>query len=138
MLSMRSQAYCLVLLLAGLSGCSSSAEVSGKVTVRGKEVVGGDIVFSPLDDDGKASLGKPGMAGLGEDGSYSLKLESGPSGLAKRFAVRFTPAPLPPMPEAEARVAVSPYLGMIPKEGEVEVKPGINVINVELIRATKK
>jgi hypothetical protein len=41
------------------------------------------------------------------------------------------------MPEAEARVAVIPYLGFTPKQAEVEIKPGINVVDIELVRAQK-
>jgi hypothetical protein len=132
MLSARSQALGFV-LAAGLCGCSAgSATVSGKVTAEGKEVTGGSIILSPLGGEDNAFPGKPGVADIGRDGTYSLKLEPGKGGLAQRFAVRFTPPNLPLMPEEEARVAVVPYLGFTPRQSEVEVNPGTNVIDIEL------
>jgi hypothetical protein len=133
MFSVRSRTLLFLVLAAGLCGCSGgSAAITGKVTADGKEVTAGGLVLSPLDADGKAIPGKPGMADIGPDGSYSLKIEPGASGLAHRFAVRFTPPPVQ-MTVATSKTVVIPYLGLVPKQAEVEVKPGSNVINIELI-----
>jgi len=133
MFSVRSHAPLVLLLAAGLCGCSrGGAAVSGKVTADGKEVTAGTIVLSPLAVGDNAFPGKPGLADVGPDGSYSMQLEPGPSGLARGFTVRFTPPPVR-MTAATAKDAVIPYLGLIPKQAEVEVKPGNNVIDIELV-----
>jgi hypothetical protein len=63
-----------------------------------------------------------------------MELEPGASGLAQRFAVRFTPPPAKST-ASTFEVVVVPYQGLIPKQAEVEIKPGSNVINIELIPA---
>ena len=79
-------------LATGLYGCSgSSADVTGKVTADGKEVNAGTIILSPLAANKKVKPGSPGVADIRPDLAYSMKLESGPEGLAERAVVRFTP-----------------------------------------------
>jgi hypothetical protein len=135
MFSLRSQVPVLFLLAVGLCGCSGApAAVKGKVTADGKGVTAGTIVLSPLAAEGNAFPGKPGLADIRPDGTYSVNIEPGESGLAKRFAVRFTPPPLQ-LTAATAKDAVIPYAGLVPKQAEVEIKAGANEINIELIPA---
>ncbi len=133
MFAFRSPAPLFLLLAVGLCGCSGgSATVSGKVTAEGKEVTAGTIVLSPVAGADKPLPGKPGMADVRPDGSYSLALEAGASGLANQFSVRFTPPPVQST-AATANDVVIPFLGMAPKPAEVEIKPGKNVIDIELV-----
>lgn len=139
MLSIRLPAPLLVLLIAVLNGCSSApATVSGKVTANGKEVTSGGIVFSPIAEEGVLNPGKPGMADLAPNGSYTLKIEPGPGGFQKRYAIRFTAYQLPDTTNDPARqegkFSVVPYQGMVPKQAEVEIKSGVNVVDIELIK----
>jgi hypothetical protein len=137
MFLIRAQIPFFMLLAAGLCGCSgSSAAVSGKVTADGKEVTGGGIVLAPAGAD-DALPGKPGMTDIRPDGTYSLRLELAASGPAHRFAVRFTPPPVKST-AATAKNVVIPYQGMVPKQAEVEIKPGMNVIDIELVAGPQK
>jgi hypothetical protein len=129
-------AFCF-LLAATLLGCSSSsATVNGKVTANGKNVTQGTLVFAPLATDGHTFPGKSGMAAIQSDGSYSLELQGGSNGLANRFAVRFTPEPI--HVNSKSKDVVVPYQGLTPKQAAVEVKPGINAIDIELIPIPEK
>ncbi len=130
----------LVLVLVALvAGCSaSSANVSGKVTAEGNAVTGGTIIISPIAEDRNSQPGKPGMADIGPDGSFTMQLKAGANGLSKRWTVRFTPPNLPPMPEAEAIKAKIPYLRYTPKMTEVEIKAGYNTLDLELQPPSKR
>jgi hypothetical protein len=122
-----------LLLAAGLCGCSGGgATVTGKVTAEGQDVTGGTIVLSPIAGGDPSPPGKPGLTDLRPDGSYSISLEPGPNGLARSFTVGFTP-PWPAGVTSKTKDVVVPYQGLVPKQTEVEIKPGNNVINVELI-----
>ena len=135
--SVTSQALWLLLLAAGLCGCSGRpAAVSGTVTIAGKEVTAGSIVLSPLAAEGNVFPGSPGQADIRPDGTYSMTAEPGPSGLASRFTVRFTPPPL--KLTASSKDVTIPYLGLVPKQAEVEIKPGAHVIDIELVPAPPK
>lgn len=70
----------LLLLLVALAGCGQNlgASVKGKVTVGGKPLSTGTIVFHP-----KGGRGSLASANIGADGSYELltgKLDSMPAG----------------------------------------------------------
>ena len=119
---------CLVLLPAALlCGCSNPrGVVTGKVSAEGKEVSAGGLVFSPRASEGNATPGPPSMVDLNKDGTYSLSVELG-SGGPQRFAVRFTPRP------SMGKGDVVPHTGLAPQPSEVEVKPGANVVNIELV-----
>ena len=126
----RLQAIALVLYFIGLSGCGPSiANVKGKVSADGKEVTGGGIVLSPLGTDGKAAGGKPGMADIGSDGTFSMDVEL-PSASSSRFAVRFSPPQ--PLPTKAFKDGVIAYNGYMPKQAEVELKPGPNAVAIEI------
>ena len=116
----------------------SKARVSGLVTVDSRPVSGGSIVLAPVAEGEQKIPGKPSAANVAEDGTFSLEIEPGSQGLAKRFWVRFSPPALPPMSVEEAMKAVPPYLGLIPKEGQFEIVPGTNRIDVTLVPAGGK
>jgi len=116
----------------------SKARVSGLITVDSRPVSGGSIVLAPVAEEQQKIPGKPSAANVAEDGTFSLEIEPGSQGLAKRFWVRFSPPALPPMSVEEAMKAVPPYLGLIPKEGQVEIAPGRNRIDVTLVPAGGK
>lgn len=140
----RAEVPLFLILGMGLCGCSAgSATVSGKVTADGKEVTSGGVVLSPVAVEGNFP-GKPGVADIRSDGTYLLDLEPGDSGLAQRFIVRFTPPPPHPAPNApkdlppEDLPLIAPYQGLIPKQAEVELKPGRNVVDIELVPVQQK
>jgi len=130
---------CLTTTL-GLVGCGSEglAPVKGLVTFDGKPITGGMLVFSPVDEKSPGLTGRPASAEVRPDGSYTLGTNR-PSDGARvgRHRVGFTPPPQqlteqqrtdpnyePPAP---------PYMGLVLKATEVEVKSGANTINLELV-----
>jgi len=142
-LSMMVLAAVAALVPLGLGGSwlrvsLSKARVSGLITVDSRPVSGGSIVLAPVADGEQQIPGKPSAANVAEDGTFSLEIEPGSQGLAKRFWVRFSPPALPPMSMEEAMKAVTPYLGLIPKDGQVEIAPGTNRIDVTLVPAGGK
>jgi hypothetical protein len=110
------------------------------VLCNGEPVTGGTLIFRPLgagpDDQ---NPGKPASAEVQPDGSYIL----GTNGLldgAKigRHHVGYTP-PLQQLTEQQRtdptyHAPPPPYVGLVPKTIEVEVKPGPNTIDLELVR----
>lgn len=116
----------------------SKARVSGLITIDSRPVSGGSIVLAPVAEGQQKFPGKPSAANVAEDGTFALEIEPGSQGLAKRFWVRFSPPALPAMSVEEAMKAVPPYLGLIPKEGQVEIIPGSNRIDVTLVPAAGK
>lgn len=116
----------------------SMARVSGLVTVDSQPVSGGSIVLAPVAEGTQKIPGKPSAANVAEDGTFSLEIEPGSQGLAKRFWVRFSPPALPAMSVEEAMKAVPPYLGLVPKDPQVEIVPGRNRLDVTLVPAGGK
>jgi len=116
----------------------SKAHVSGAVTVDSRPVSGGSIVLAPVAEGTQKIPGKPSAANVAENGTFSLEIEPGSQGLAKRFWVRFSPPALPAMSVEEAMKAVPPYLGLVPKEAQVDIAPGSNRIDVTLVPASGK
>jgi len=116
----------------------SKARVSGLVTVDSRPVSGGSVVLAPVAEGPQKFPGKPSAATVAEDGTFSLEIEPGSQGLAKRFWVRFSPPALPAMSVEEAMKAVPPYLGLVPNEAQVEIAPGRNKIDVTLVPAAGK
>jgi hypothetical protein len=124
--------------LSWILAAGQTARVTGVVSVGAEPVTGGSVVLAPVRESKSDLPGKPAVATVGTDGSYALQLAPGRKGLARLFWVRFSPPPLPVMTEAEAMKAVPPYLGLVPKTGQVEIVAGANRINVELVPATPK
>jgi len=141
----RSTALFCLAVSAALTGCGgqSLAPVTGKVLYKGKEVPGGQLVFSPVGSGNAANAGRPALAGVQADGSFTLEtngVEGAPIG---RHQVTFTPPPLKLTKEQQESheappPAPSPYAGLVPKEAEVEVKAGTNIIEIELVPVAKK
>lgn len=127
-------ALCLALPL-GLVGCGSSgrAPVSGKVTVQGQPVQGGTLVFSPLKGEGKSAT-----AEIKSDGTYTLGTNRpGDGAVVGRHRVTFTP-PAQTLTEEQRSnpryVAPPPlYFWMTATPNEVEVKPGTNTLDLQLV-----
>jgi hypothetical protein len=128
----------LLCLIAGLVGCSGEhlAPVSGKVTFKGTPVDGGTLIFSPVSSE--AIAGRPASAEIGKDGSYTLQTQHpGDGAVVGRHHITFTPPPqeLTEAQRTDRRYIAPPpkYMGLVPRDAEVEVKPGPNTIDIELV-----
>lgn len=130
----------LAVLAATWTGCGSggpTAPVSGKVRVDGQPVNGGVVTFAPVGTEG--TVGKPAAGAVQSDGTFVLGTDAkGDGAVIGRHRVIYSPPTVesPPLPEGKHDEAppASPYAGLIPKEAEVEVKPGSNEINIDLVR----
>lgn len=88
------------LAIAALTGCGSSANVTGMVTAGGEAVNGGSVVFRPLSDGVKPAIGK-----INADGGYAL-VTAGNSGVQPgEYQVMYMP---PDQKEDESGRAVGP------------------------------
>lgn len=126
----------VVAIFVGCRGSSMQSEVSGTVTLDGKKIGPGTIVFAPTTQGAKPATGS-----VESDGSYTLNTsrESGLSAGAYRVAVSIREMP------QNVKRGDRPPLGklLIPEKYEdetksglqYEVSPGKNTINIEL--ATK-
>ncbi|NLF72329.1 MAG: hypothetical protein GX575_25115 [Candidatus Anammoximicrobium sp.] len=130
----------LVTLLGCGGGGAPTGKVSGKVTADGKPVTSGSLTFAPAD----GTVGKPAIAAVKADGSYTLSTyASGDGAVVGRHKVLYSPGSsesgqqevqIPePGKHDEAKPAEVPFSGLVPKEAEVEVKAGTNEINIELV-----
>ncbi|WP_425617674.1 hypothetical protein NA78x_001357 [Anatilimnocola sp. NA78] len=125
-----------------LSGCGSkSNSVKGKVTFNGQPVTGGSLTFLPQVDGTStgSEVGKPAVATVGSDGSYSVVPGSdGGGAIAGKHRVTYSA----PVAETPAGVEykpgqgppLSPFHGLRPKEEMVEVKAGANTLDIELVK----
>ncbi|HEX5104335.1 MAG TPA: carboxypeptidase-like regulatory domain-containing protein [Pirellulaceae bacterium] len=124
-------ALMLVLLAASSSGCGGSANVApvkGRVTLDGSPLENALVQFSP------GGVGAPSSGRTNAQGEYELTYTEDVKGaVIGNHVVRVTtyqsgdPDADPPRPEVAERVPEK-YAAGIPKE----VKPGANVINIEL------
>ena len=128
-------ALMLVLLVGRFSGRTPAVRVRGAVTADSRPGDGGTIVLSPV-AEGVVKPGKPGVCAVGPTGEFSLRIEAGEAGLARRARVQYVPPVLPPMSEEEARTALPPYFGLVPKQEYVSLEAGGNVVTVELVSPT--
>jgi hypothetical protein len=128
----RNAAIALVaaLLLVGC-GASDKGKVSGTVKVAGQPVTGGSVSFAPVAGSGS---GRVATGAVRSDGSFSLSTDTDEDGaLIGRHDVVYTP---PSVGGESADPALkSPYHGLVPREGQVEVKGGVNTFAIELIPA---
>jgi len=135
-----------VALLATLLGCTGggapTGKVAGQVTFDGKPVTSGSLTFAPA----SGTVGKPAVGAVKADGSYSLTTyAAGDGAVIGRHKVIYSPSAgestqqegqIPePGKHDEAKPAEVPFSGLVPKESQVEVKAGINQINIELVAA---
>ena len=119
--------FCLValVLLSGI-GCGGGdqpelADVTGKVTLDGKPVVGVNVVFKP-------DIGRPAAAMTDAEGDFTLQYLDGVSGCkVGQNSVSFD---WPPSAEDSAVQIPAKY--STPGSYKIEVKSGSNVINLPL------
>ena len=122
-------------LVAALIGCGRGAlesEVSGTVTLDGKRIGPGVVVFSP------AEGGKPATGSIESNGSYTLKTSRELGLAAGKYAVAVSIREMP----AEIKPGDRPPPGklLIPENYEqsttsgleFDVQPGRNTIDIEL------
>jgi hypothetical protein len=129
-----------VLGCGGNSGDLSTAPVKGKVTHNGQPVTGGSVIFSPIAASAgtkPTQTGKSGVGNVGNDGSFTLSTYgNGDGAVVGKHRVTYS-APAVEIDEAQhkedSKPPVSPYAGLVPKDKEVEVKPGSNTIDIELV-----
>ena len=123
-----------MVLQIGCRGSSMESEVSGTVTLDGKKLGPGTIVFAPVADGGKPATGS-----IESDGSYSMKTSRASGLAAGAYQVAVS---IREMPQNVKR-GDQPPLGklLIPEKYEdyrssglkYDVTPGSNTINVELV-----
>jgi hypothetical protein len=127
---------CLVaILLIALAGCSSrmAADVSGKVTLDGKAIGPGDVVFTPAGQINNAATGT-----IESDGSYFLKTGRttglSPGKYQASLSVREPPANFHPGDRPPPGRLLIPEKYQLPNTSglEFEVQPGRNTIDLAL------
>lgn len=124
----------LMLVHLGCRGTSMESEVSGTVTLDGKKLGPGTIVFAPVADGGKPATGS-----IESDGSYSMKTSRASGLAAGAYQVAVSIREMPQNVKRGDR----PPLGklLIPEKYEdyrssglkYDVAAGSNTINVELV-----
>lgn len=153
---MKRKRVCVTAILTFVSvsviGCGSgleTARVEGKVTHSSKPVTAGTIVFTPVDDAGKTRDGKPALAEVQEDGSFSLRTyEPGDGAILGKHRVSYSP-PEEDEPESDVTAGadgeeskapsskpqqrIEDGLEVAPDSQIVEVTKGDNTINIKLV-----
>jgi hypothetical protein len=129
------------ILLLVTSGCGGSsgefqlAPVKGKVIYNGQPVTSGSIHFRPIAVQGakKGMQGKPASGQVQSDGTFVLTtFRQGDGAIVGKHEVSYIPA-TGGAETYQDQPEKSPYLGLVPKEKQVEVKPGTNEITIELV-----
>jgi hypothetical protein len=125
-------------------GCGSGATtvpVSGKVTHEGQPVSGGSVTFVPI--GAGATAGRPAVGAVQSDGTYVLGTdEKGDGAVVGQHRVMYSP-PAGEHDQGEGEhdedqaspESESPYSNLVPKDSQVEVQPGENQIDIELVPA---
>jgi hypothetical protein len=126
-------AYCGVCacLLAGCSGSTQEAQVSGQVLLNGERIGPGIVVFEPMGG------GKPAVGPIDESGRYSMSTsrEAGLGAGRYKAAVSVRePANVRPGELAPPGKLLIPekYENSATSSLEYEVEPGSNTIDIEL------
>jgi len=140
----------LVLAVAGVLataiGCSKSgaayrtAPVKGKVIYNGQPVTSGGIRLQPIAVPGasESNPGKPAGGEVRSDGTFVLSTyKDGDGAVVGRHKVSYIPFSKG-AETYEDKPEPSPYLGLVPKEQEVEIKPGQNELTIELVPMTQR
>ncbi len=132
------------LLLTAL-GCGGGADdkptsqVQGKVTHDGQPVNGGSLTFVPVADGEGGTPGKPASGTVQSDGTYKLSTYGTDDGaVIGKHRVSYSPPASDAAAPAEGQhgeAPKSPYDGLKPKTGEVEVESGGSTIDIELVPA---
>jgi hypothetical protein len=132
---------CAVFCFAGCGGGDFKvAKVTGKITVGGKPVTGGDVMFMPLGKDEKGQSGKAARSQIRADGGYSLTTYDAFDGavIGKHQVTLYNPG-IPivddPMADDDAPkgkpTLSAAEMESLKKPKEVEVKAGSNEINLD-------
>ncbi len=131
---------CLAALTALLTGCSGGdfavAPVKGKVLHQGKAVAGGSVTLHPIKvaEGSNESKGKPASGQVNADGTFLLSTYGTDDGaVIGTHAVSFFPV-VAAAKSYDDKPAPSPYAGLVPKDKQVEIKPGKNEITIELVK----
>jgi hypothetical protein len=119
------------LVLAGCSRSGLESSVAGSVTLDGKPLGLGGVVFA-------SSGGNPSSGTIGRDGSYTLKTANTPGLNPGKYRVSVnaldTPNPPPGVRDSTPPKQLVPekYTSLDTSGLEYEVKPGSNTINIDL------
>lgn len=132
--------FCLMAMAALLAGCGGGgfavAPVKGTVTCNGKAVEGGSVTLRPIEVDTiKNELkGKPASGQVNPDGTFVLSTYGTNDGaVVGKHAVSFFPV-VEAAKSYNDKPAPSPYAGMVPKDKQIEIKPGKNEVTIELVK----
>jgi hypothetical protein len=127
------QTFLFVAFAAGLLGCGPNlATVSGTVTYKGEKVKGGMLIFAPV-GEGAATPGDPAAAAVQEDGSFVLKTGGTDGALVGKATISYSAPGGEASTDPTKQGKASPYTGLTTKDKSVEIKPGVNTFNIELI-----
>jgi hypothetical protein len=119
-----------------ISGCSRSgfdSSVSGNVTLDGKTLGQGGVVFVPISESGNPSVGT-----IGRDGHYALKTANTPGLNSGKYRVSVsaldTPNPPPGVRDTTPAKQLVPekYTNIKTSGIEYDVKSGSNNFNIDL------
>jgi len=134
------RSFCLVAAVTLLAGCGHAefdvAPVKGKVLHDGKAVEGGSVTLRPVEvATTKAELkGKPASAQVNPDGTFVLSTHGTNDGaVIGKHSVSFFPV-VEAAKSYQDKPATSPYAGLVPKDKQVEIKPGQNDLTIELVK----
>lgn len=122
------QTLFVLAFMAGVAGCGSNlAQVDGTVSFKGEKVKGGMLIFSPEN-------GEPAAATIKDDGSFVLQTGTSSGATTGKSTVTYSPPGGEASTDPKKEGTPSPYVGLVPKDTSVEIKPGKNTFNIELTR----
>jgi hypothetical protein len=130
----RTVVFGFVFLTLASVGCSGKrAKVTGKLTFHGQPVTGGSLTLVPVPAAGDLEPGTPAAVAVNSDGTFAT-----PDGAVVGRCKVFYSAPSVPFPEGRVQrpsepAPMSPFVGLVPKEQEIEVTTGDNTLEVEMI-----
>jgi hypothetical protein len=118
----------VLIVSTGLVGCGPNlAQVDGTVSFKGEKVKGGMLIFSP-------EGGEPAAATVKDDGSFVLQTGTSAGATVGKSTVTYSAPGGEASTDPNKEGTPSPYAGLVTKDSTVEVKPGKNTFNIELIR----
>ncbi|MCI0359090.1 MAG: hypothetical protein L0211_11480 [Planctomycetaceae bacterium] len=125
----------------GSGGCgergAAKGKVMGKVVFGGQPVTAGSLLFAPAE----GVVSEPATGVIQPDGSFVMTtLAEGDGAAIGKHLVNYNAPPRTgreewdgygtPPPEK-----ISPFEGLAPKQSEIEIKPGVNNLTIELVQA---